>query len=137
MSENIITISGKPGCGKTTMANILSKKLGYKILSSGEKFREIAKQHNMNIVDFVVNYLPFHDEIGLKIDNFFIDYARNNNNIIIPTRVLGCLLQKNNIDSFNVYLFAETDIRINRIMSRENSNDINLIKKDLKKKRIC
>lgn len=134
MSENIITISGKPGCGKTTMANILSKKLGYKILSSGEKFREIAKQHNMNIVDFVVNYLPFHDEIDLKIDNFFIDYARNNNNIIIPTRVLGCLLQKNNIDSFNIYLFAETDIRINRIMSRENSNDINLIKKDLKKR---
>lgn len=129
--KNIITISGKPGCGKTTVAKILSNKLNYNFISSGEKFRKLAEEKGMNIVDFVSNYLPIHPEIDLEIDQFFIDYAKNNNDLIIPTRIIGHLLSLNNINNFKVYLFADFDERIKRIANRENNQSIQDIKKDL------
>ena len=45
----IITINGKPGCGKTTVAKIVAEKLGYKHLSGGDMRGEIAAKHNMTI----------------------------------------------------------------------------------------
>lgn len=132
--KNIITISGKPGCGKTTVSKILSKKLGYKILSSGEKFREIAKKQNMNIVDFVANYLPDHDEIDFEIDKYFVDYVRSHDNMIIPTRVVGHLLERNNIDNFKVFLYADSGFRVDRIISREKNTNRRSVEIDLKKR---
>lgn len=131
MNKNIITISGKPGCGKSTVAKILSSELGYRVMSSGERFREIAKSHGMDIVDFVANYLPNHDEIDLEVDQYFVDYVKSNDDLIIPTRVVGHLLKRNGVNPFNVYLYADEDIRIDRIILREGGSDSISVKSDL------
>jgi len=131
MNKNIITISGKPGCGKSTIAKILSKKLNYELISSGDKFREIAKEKGINITDFTANYLPNHPEIDLEIDQYFIDYAKDNNNLIIPTRVVAYLLDLNKIEHFKVYLYADFDVRLERISYREKDVDIVDLKKEL------
>ncbi len=136
MNKNIITISGKPGCGKSTIAKILSKELNYKLISSGDKFREIARENDLNIVDFVSEYLPKHPEVDIEIDQYFIDYAKNNNNLIIPTRIIGHLLDLNKINNFKVYLYADFDVRVLRISNRENDININNIKKDLEKREV-
>lgn len=119
MGKNIITISGKPGCGKSTIAKILSKKLNYKLISSGDRFREIAKEKGIDILNFVSEYLPSHPEIDLEVDQYFVDYAKNNNNIVIPTRVVAYLLDLHKIENFKVYLYADFNVRLERISSRE------------------
>lgn len=79
----IITISGKPGSGKSTIADILAKKLGMKRFSVGDFRREMAKKKGMTINE--LNKLgekeSFTDKdadewqknIGKTCDNFIID----------------------------------------------------------------
>lgn len=45
----IITINGKPGSGKTTVAKDIAWQLGYKHVSMGDIRGELAKKHNMTI----------------------------------------------------------------------------------------
>ncbi|HPO11073.1 MAG TPA: cytidylate kinase family protein [bacterium] len=133
MFKKIITITGKAGCGKSTVADLLAKKLNYRILSSGDQMRKIAKQYNMNIVDFVGKYLPEHKEIDYKLDNLFLDICKKEEDIIIPTRVMTYILEKNNIEHFKVFLYATKDVRIKRIYEREGGK-ISDIKKKLEER---
>jgi len=48
----IITISGLPGAGTTTITRILSRKLGIPFISAGEVFRQMAAEKGMNILEF-------------------------------------------------------------------------------------
>lgn len=45
----IITIGGKPGSGKTTVAKELAKRLGFKHYSGGDMRGELATEHGMTI----------------------------------------------------------------------------------------
>ena len=47
-----ITISGLPGSGKTTVAEILQGQLGMRYVSTGQIFREKAKTANMSLSNF-------------------------------------------------------------------------------------
>ncbi|MCX6707441.1 MAG: nucleoside monophosphate kinase [Candidatus Woesearchaeota archaeon] len=79
----IITISGKPGSGKSTVAKLVARKLGLKHHSIGDLWRGMAAERNMTILDF--NKLVEKDkdidietdrkqeELGRKEDNFVID----------------------------------------------------------------
>lgn len=120
MFKNIITITGKAGCGKSTVADLLSKKLGYQILSSGDEMRKMAKKYNMDITDFVSNYLPKHKEVDYKLDRDFLETCKQKDNVIIPTRVMSYILNNNGIEHFKIFLYASKDVRIRRIHEREN-----------------
>lgn len=48
----IITMSGKAGSGKGTVAKILSEKLGYEHISIGNMKRELATAMGMTISEF-------------------------------------------------------------------------------------
>lgn len=79
----IITISGKPGSGKSSVADILAKKLKLKRYSAGNYRREMARKRGMSLAEF--NKLgetkdftdkeadKWQEELGKKEDNFIID----------------------------------------------------------------
>jgi predicted cytidylate kinase len=79
-----ITIGGKPGSGKTTMAKLIAKKLGYKHYSMGDLRGKLAQKHNMTIDQL--------NKIGLKefwtdkeIDEELTKLGKKEDNIIIDT----------------------------------------------------
>jgi cytidylate kinase len=47
--KHIITIAGKPGSGKSSTAKLLAERLGYDHFSSGDLFREIARERGQNV----------------------------------------------------------------------------------------
>ncbi|MBI2129626.1 cytidylate kinase family protein [Candidatus Woesearchaeota archaeon] len=79
----IITISGKPGSGKSTAGKLIAKKLKLKHYSVGDLRREIAKKHGLTIDE--LNKVgeneewtdkeadDYQKELGLAEDNFIID----------------------------------------------------------------
>jgi len=79
----IITISGKPGSGKSTIANLLAKELKLKRYSVGDFRRQMAKKMGLTIhqLNELGEKKEFTDkdaddwqvEIGKKEDNFIID----------------------------------------------------------------
>ena len=113
-----ITISGPPGSGKTTVAGILAQKLGFKLVSGGYIFREMAKEHSMDIVEFS-KYAENNWDVDREIDRRLVEIAKENNNVIIDSRLSGWLAYLNRIPAFKVYLKASLPVRIERIGKRE------------------
>ncbi len=47
-----ITISGPPGSGTTSLARYLAGKYGLDLTSAGEVFRQLAREHGMDLAEF-------------------------------------------------------------------------------------
>ncbi len=79
----IITISGQAGSGKSTVARMLAKKLGFKHYSMGDLRRKMALKKGITLAelnklgekeDFTDKDVDEHQKrLGEKEDNFVID----------------------------------------------------------------
>ncbi|MDH7506747.1 MAG: AAA family ATPase [Candidatus Thermoplasmatota archaeon] len=112
-----ITISGTPGSGKTTVAQLLEKKLKLKHVYFGMIFRELAEKHNMSLDEFG-KYCEKHSEIDKELDNRQLEILKNDN-VILEGRLAGWLAYKNNIPALKVLIDADLETRARRIVNRE------------------
>lgn len=109
----IITISGAPGTGTTTLARGLASELGLRWVNSGELFRKIASEKNISVRE--MNRLA---EKGPEID-YLIDDAQKalakDGSGIFEGRLSGHLLPAD----LKVLLKTDLRIRSERIAKRE------------------
>ncbi len=112
-----ITISGLPGTGKTTVAELLKKHLQLRYVYSGEIFRQLAKKHHMSLEEFG-RYCESHREIDEELDQYQLDVLKQGN-VIVEGRISGWLAYRNQIPAVKVLLKADIDIRAGRIVKRE------------------
>lgn len=110
----IITISGAPGTGTSTLARNLAAELGLRWINSGDLFRKIASEKNISVKD--MNRLA---EKGPEID-YLIDDAQKTlakeGSGIFEGRLSGHLL------SADLKVLLKTDLRTRaeRISKRES-----------------
>jgi cytidylate kinase len=123
-----ITISGLPGTGKTTVAQLLEKKLGLRYVYSGEVFRTLAQKQGMSLEEFG-RYCETHREIDEELDRFQLGVLRQGN-VILEGRISGWLAYQNHIPALKVLLETNIDIRASRIVKRE-LGDIEKRKKEI------
>jgi cytidylate kinase len=137
MADNkpsLITISGEPGSGTTTIAKLLSEKTGLRLAYIGETFRQLAKEHGMNLQVFS-KYAETHPEIDLELDKRQVQNAQDGN-VILEGRLSGWLVKKNGISGFSVLLIAALDTRIKRVMGREDK-DYELVRSEILARERC
>lgn len=115
-----ITISGLPGTGKTTVAQLLQKETGLSYVYVGDIFRNLAIQHKMSLEEFG-KYCEQHPDVDEKLDDQQLHILRKGN-VIVEGRITGWLAYRNNIPAFKVLLTADIDIRAQRVVKRENGN---------------
>ncbi len=113
-----ITISGPPGSGKTTACNRLSEILGLKAVVFGKIFRELAAEKHLSLLEFgeLAEKDPSIDE---AIDAKILEIARENEDIILESRLSAYMLSRNSIPAFKIYLGASPEVRMSRIGVRE------------------
>ena len=116
-----ITISGPPGSGKTTACNRLSEILGLKAVVFGKIFRELAAEKHLSLIEF--GELAEKDpSIDAAIDARIVEIARQNEDIILESRLSAYMLSRNSIPAFKIYLGASPEVRMSRIGVREGQS---------------
>lgn len=110
----IITISGPPGSGKSTLSKILSVKLGLELVSMGDIFRKCAQDRCMSLEEFG-EIARCNEKIDREIDEMQKKISREKDNIMIEGRLSGFLVDAN----LKVWLQAPLEIRAQRISKRE------------------
>ena len=115
-----ITISGSPGSGKTTVAQLLEKKLGLPYVYSGDLFRKMAEQYHMSLEEFG-KYCEKHQEIDEELDRRQLEIIRGRG-VIVEGRLAGWLAYKHQVPAFKVFIDADLETRVKRIVKREEGD---------------
>ena len=116
----IITISGTPGSGKSTVGELLKKRLDMNYVYSGQIFRETAKNYKMTLEEFG-KYAEKNSEIDKKLDERQVEILKKGD-VILEGRLSGWLALKNKIPALKVAIDADLDIRAGRIVNREEGS---------------
>ncbi|MCD4666518.1 cytidylate kinase family protein [archaeon] len=112
----IITISGHPGSGKTTVSDYLAKKLNFKHYHIGGMRRELAKKRGLSIIE--LNKLK--ENTDKEFDEYQKKLGKTQDNIIIEGR-LGFYFIPNSIKIFLDVKLKEASIRL---LKRQKLKDL-------------
>ena len=117
-----ITISGRIGTGKTTLANHLAEALGWDELDGGKITRQFTKEKGFHIKD--TEKRP--DEFDLALEERIKKILREENNHVIQSHLAGFDAQgikgiyKVLVICRNKEGKDKTSVRIDRLMNRDN-----------------
>jgi predicted cytidylate kinase len=117
---SIITISGTPGSGKSTIGILLKEKTGLDYIYSGQIFRELAKKYRMSLEEFGI-YCEINENIDKELDEKQLIILKKGN-VILEGRLAGWIAYKNKIKSFKIMIDADFKTRLKRIIKRENGD---------------
>ena len=118
-----IAISGKSGCGNTTVSTLLSEKLGVKLINY--TFRQLASEKGLSLAQVIEN-AKNDDSYDKYVDNHQVELAKAES-CVLGSRLAIWMLKEADL---KVYLYASDDVRANRVFKREGG-DLQEIK-DLK-----
>ena len=129
----IITISGKAGSGKSTVAKEVAKKLNLKHYSIGDLMRQIAKEKNMSLIE--LSRLAEKDRsIDTELDKKNIE-LREEDNFVIDGRLTAFFSP---YAELKVFLECKDKVRAERILNdkreEEKSRNINALIKKIKQR---
>ena len=97
--KHIITITGKPGSGKSTTSKAVASELSYRHFSSGDLFRSIGNERGVNVLQ--ANLSGEHDSsIDHLVDQRLRDIGAEEDNMVIDSRTAWHWMPF----SFKVYL---------------------------------
>jgi len=116
----VITISGTPGSGKSTIAQLLHDKLGITYIYSGLIFRKTAEKYKMTLHEFG-KVCEENSKIDKELDMQQVEILKKGN-VILEGRLSGWLAYNNNIPAFKIMIDADIDMRASRIVKREKGS---------------
>lgn len=107
-----ITISGKAGSGKSTVAKLLSEKLNLEHYSIGDLMRVMAKEKGMSLLE--LNKLAEKDKsIDFELDEKLKELGRAKDNFVVDGRLTAFFIP--NAEA-RVFLDADDKVRAQRIL---------------------
>jgi cytidylate kinase len=115
-----ITVSGTPGSGKSTIAQLLHEELGIKYINSGMIFRETAEKYKMSLEKFG-KFCEKNSKVDKELDARQVELLKKGE-IILEGRLAGWLAYKNKIPSFKIIIDADVETRAKRIVNREGGS---------------
>ena len=112
-SDLIVAISGKSGCGNTTVSRTLAEKLGLRLVNY--TFKTMAAERGMTF-DELYQAAQNDDSYDRHLDRRQVELA-SRGGCVLGSRLAIWLMQQ---ATLKVYLEAPLDVRAARIAEREN-----------------
>lgn len=110
-----IAISGKSGCGNTTVSGLLANELDIKLINY--TFRQLAEEKGMTLLQ-VIEAAKNDDFYDKFVDTHQVELALEQS-CVLGSRLAIWMLKQADL---KVYLYASDEIRANRIFNREGGN---------------
>ena len=117
MAPVLITISGLPGSGKTTVARLVAKELGLEHVYAGDIFRRQAAEAGVTLEEYTRRAERDH-----SIDRALDDQMRRRaaaGNAVLEGRLAAFMAEEVDVPALRVYLDASEEVRAERIAGRE------------------
>ena len=118
----IVSFNGQEGSGKSTIAKMVSEKLGFPRYYMGQLFRDMAAEKGMTLPEFrkICDVDPDFDK---KVDDYVVKLSRERENFIIESRTAWHCIP----DSLKIYLKVDSNVAAERIFKgiSENNNRSN------------
>ena len=111
----IITISGKPCTGKSTMAEIFVEKYGFERIYAGAIFKSVAKDMGLDILELTASdeILKVDHEVDNKLEEIY--KTRLSENLLIESRTSWSFMPK----AFNVFIDVSDEVMAQRLFNSD------------------
>lgn len=116
IKKHIITISGKPGSGKSSTADKVAELLSYTRHSSGDIVRHIISEQGMTLAEYNTQAKTNHN-LDAEVDEMLRN-LREKDDIVVDSRLGFYWIP----ESFKVYLDLDIDVATVRIYKDATSN---------------
>jgi cytidylate kinase len=111
-----IAISGKSGCGNTTVSTLVAEKLNYKLINF--TFRQLAKEKGIDFWEFC-KMAETDDSFDKELDRRQVEMALKEENCVLGSRLAIWMLKSADL---KVFLYASADERARRVFKREGGD---------------
>jgi cytidylate kinase len=111
-----IAISGKSGCGNTTVSRLVAESLGLRLINF--TFRTLAEERGLSLRE-VLERASQDDSWDREVDSRQAALAREGGGCVLGSRLAIWMLPEADL---KVYLRARAETRVERIMKREGGN---------------
>jgi cytidylate kinase len=111
-----IAISGKSGCGNTTVSKLVADRLGYPMINF--TFRTLSEEKGIEFWTFC-KLAEQTDEYDLEVDRRQVEMALSEENCVLGSRLAIWMLKEADL---KVYLTASSEERARRITEREGGS---------------
>ena len=110
-----IAISGKSGCGNTTVSTMLARRLGVSLINY--TFRNLAKDTGLTLAE-IIERAKTDDSYDRQVDGRQVELAMEDS-CVLGSRLAVWMLKDADL---KVFLLADEDVRARRILNREGGN---------------
>jgi cytidylate kinase len=114
----LITISGLPGAGTSTVARLVAGAVGVERIDGGTVFRTMAAERGLDVAAFsrVAENDP---EIDLELDQRLANRARVGE-VLLESRLAGWIVTNEGLPACRVWVDADEEERARRVAARED-----------------
>lgn len=113
----LVTLSGLPGSGTSTVARRVASALHVEHVDGGTLFRAMAAERGLSLAQFAA--LAEGDEtIDRALDARLTDRARTGG-VILESRLAGWLAQRGEVDGLRVWIACDEQERARRVAGRD------------------
>ena len=110
-----IAISGKSGCGNTTVSTMLARRLGVNLINY--TFRNLAQDTGLTLAE-IIERAKTDDSYDRQVDGRQVELAREDS-CVLGSRLAVWMLEEADL---KVFLLADEEVRARRILNREGGD---------------
>jgi cytidylate kinase len=118
----LITISGLPGAGTSTVARLVAEALGIERVDGGTVFRTMAAERGFDVGQFS-SVAEEDPEFDLELDQRLANRVREGN-VVLESRLAGWIVTNEGLPAIRAWIDADEEERARRVAAREGDDPV-------------
>jgi cytidylate kinase len=114
----LVTISGLPGSGTSTVARLVARSLSLRHVDGGTVFRAMAAERRLDVAAFSV-VAEADPRIDVELDTRLASIAREGD-VVLESRLAGWIARNEQVAATKVWIDGSEAVRAGRVAEREH-----------------